>query len=377
MEIYIATVFALLFLAPCAKNHRKLYMVLTFLTLSSIAALRNYQVGDDTSMYCVAYQIIGRMPLESALHLRFECGFIVLCKVLNFFSSNCQLLIAVTSIFITASVCRFIYVFSENVVLSVYFYLTLNFFSNYMNIMRQALAISILLWGFGFLIRRERIRFILVVLIASCFHTGSFIALFALLFVRSRRPNLPIWLMCSFPVAAIFTFGLYRPIVNLVIAVFPQYSVYLTNQFSVSNYFGAVIYTLEYLFIFLLGALYYNKCEKEEEPKVFSLDARKASQSELRGTTAYHSLIFYMMVAAVILSILVIRMNIINRVMAYFDFIMILWIPYTVSKIKEPFDKRVITGLFMAVTFSSFVIIMIYRPQWYGVVPYLPFFINS
>lgn len=390
MEIYITTVLGLLFLAPCAKNHKKIYMVLTFLTLASIAALRNYQVGADTPMYHVAYQTIGRMSLECALHLRYEGGFVVLCKVLNSFSSNFQALIAVTSIFITASVCRFIYVFSENVVLSVYVYLTLNFFSNYMNIMRQALAISILLWGFGFLIRRERVRFILVVLIASLFHTGSFVALFALLFVRSHRPNLTIWLMC-FPVAAILTFGLFQPILHLVIVFFPSYSVYLTNQFSVSNYFGAVLYALEYLFIFLLGAFYYNKVKKEEEPETFSLEGsdlcrtvvyqshirRKPSQSELRRTIAYQNLIFYMMAVTVVLSILVIKMNIFNRVMAYFDFITILWIPNTVSKVMEPFDKRVVTGLFMVITFLSFIIIMIYRPQWNGVVPYIPFFINS
>ena len=189
MAIYILSLLFILglgFIFNCnsTKKRKIVFLIISCLTLTTIAMFRTKYVGIDTLQYFRNFQYISNTAYSELHLIRYELGFTYLCKILGEFYSDPQILIIVTSIFINVSVFRFIYKNSDNVVLSVIFYILLNFYYNYMNIMRQALAISIILWGFEFIKKEKNISFIITVIIAMQFHSSAILALVFFVFKK-------------------------------------------------------------------------------------------------------------------------------------------------------------------------------------------------
>ena len=137
MGIYIALfVFELLFglaIIKKEKKYKKIYLIVSFILLAGIAALRTKNVGIDTLQFHDAYLRIGYLDWTELTTERYEIGFSVLCKLLNYITANPQILISFTAIFINFSVVRFIYKNSNDVVFSILLYILLNFYFSYMN----------------------------------------------------------------------------------------------------------------------------------------------------------------------------------------------------------------------------------------------------
>ena len=191
MFIYIIVMFLILSIGlffNVNKSYKlgKYYLIFIFSILTLLSALRNISVGVDTSQYYEAYKLIGTIEWNELDKLRYEIGFSLLCKVLNYISSNPQLLLIVTSIFINSSVGLFIYRNSNNVVLSSFIFITYNLYFNYMNIMRQAIAIAIVLFAYEYLKNKKIIKYSILVLIASLFHTSSIICLLFIIFSKVK-----------------------------------------------------------------------------------------------------------------------------------------------------------------------------------------------
>ncbi len=101
-------------------------------------------------------------------------------STINFFASsllnkyvshNPQIFFMSTGFFILWSFFRWINKYSDNKYISVIVFVGMLYYSTAMNIVRQYVAIAILLWGYGFLIRNDRkwyhlVMFGLIVVIA-------------------------------------------------------------------------------------------------------------------------------------------------------------------------------------------------------------------
>ena len=159
MSIYILLLLYLLFLSLIFLNkkfNKLVFIILAFTPFVAISGFRSFSVGVDTQQFVNAYSRIINMSPNSFDLLRYEYGFSYFCWLLGKISTNPQILIFITSLFINISVGRFIYKNSDNVYLSVILYLLCNFFFSYMNIMRQAMAIAILLWGYEFIKDKQK-----------------------------------------------------------------------------------------------------------------------------------------------------------------------------------------------------------------------------
>jgi capsular polysaccharide biosynthesis protein len=172
MAIYIIVlifeiIFGLLLSVNKKENSKKIFIIITFVILTIVAGIRTKDVGTDTEQYYRAYKRIGTYTsINSAFNERYEKGFVILCYGLNKISSDPQILIFITSAFINFCVLRFIYRNSNNLVYSVYLYITLNFYFSYMNIMRQAVAIGFLLLAFENLKSKKYVKYFLEILLA-------------------------------------------------------------------------------------------------------------------------------------------------------------------------------------------------------------------
>src|SRR5699024_7717186 len=99
--------------------------------------------------------------------VRWEYGYVLLNKLSSILSNNEQILLVLTSFLVLIGVMYFIYKNSENVVLSVFLYISLYLYLFSFNGIRQAIAMSILVMGFHFI----------VVLVATLFHETAILML--------------------------------------------------------------------------------------------------------------------------------------------------------------------------------------------------------
>ena len=351
MAIYIIILFVEVFLglilsAKKSKYTKKIFIIVSFIILSTIAGFRTRDVGMDTEQYYRAYQRINSYnSISEAFNEIYEKGFVVLCYGLGRISPNPQTLILVTSIFINFCVLRFINKNSKNVVYSIFLYITLNFFFSYMNIMRQAIAISFLLLSYENLKEKKYIKYFIGVFVAMLFHSSAILGLSFIIvekFEYKRKYNkflIPILVI-------IFIFG--RNILSILTKFSPRLLEYVGGDYDFSNFFGNLIIAM-----MSLGILYFGNDILKNKTSV-EMEEYKFLQK--------------MIILNVVFAVLGIRVNILSRFVQYFSIFQIIWIPNILYIMKK--NKQEFKILFSLIFITYWLIIMIYRPEWYGVVPY-------
>lgn len=330
--------------------------------MALIAGLRKYTVGIDTSQFYNAFTAIGQSSDWTFSEFRYEYGFSLLCKILYLIFKEPQSLILVSSLFINFSVCMFIKTNSKNYFLSTLFYVFLNFYFNYMNIMRQGICIAIMLLFYRFLRERKYVLYLIGLVFASLFHLTAIAGLLLLIAKIFDNDKSFIFLILF---VGIISFAFYKQIFTLIASLLGEYYLnYINSVFAESNYFGSLLIFLEYLLLFAsCGYLYYKtKNENRSENSKF---------------------LFLIGIITLCFSALVMRMNIFNRVMSIFEIYFIIIVPNLITDFKYSKGKVVFkysqlysnVKLFtICLSLLFFISINVLRPEWYGVVPYEFFF---
>ena len=359
MTIYIIIIILTILLGYCLKpnknqKNKKIYIIIIFSILAIVAAIRNYTVGVDTPQFCDAFEKISRMTIEQAEEsTRYEIGFITLCKLLSYITTNYQILIIVTSLFIMFSVGQFIYKESKDCILSSLLFILLNCYAMYMNVMRQAIAISIILLGYTYFFKNNKIiKYFFTIIFASLFHQSAIIMIVTIFLQKLKFKN-KYFLITIIISGIIFVFA--NPILNLFTKLFTTYSGYLESQFAVSNYFASVLNALVAIIFFVIGICYNKNKFKEKDRTVLDFYA-------------------FMIMLNVIFFVFIIKISIFSRLTTYFNIFNILLIPEFIRNIQKKEDKRFILLILLLCTLFYWGIISIYRPEWHGVVPYKTFF---
>lgn len=348
MIIYVFLLLACFLLFRISKDKTK-SLIISFILITLVAALRKYTVGADTVQFYSDFSNIITDSSWNYNNFRYEPGFYYLCKLLGLITSDPQILLIITSIIINFSVYKFIKNNSNDYCLSAILYILMLYFFSNMNIMRQALALSILLFGFNYLKEKKYLKYIIVVAIASLFHTVAFASLLLLVFLILPNKKMVYFIQC---ILACISFVFYKQLFKILSLGF-GYESYATSEFGVSNYFGSVLSALE---IFAIGLLLIVFSERKKE------DSKNDVEKIL--TIAYILYIWF--------SFLTIRMNIFNRISGLFGIYNIVFIPYLLKKILEKNETTYFMLKFvcLCVYMMSFFIISIYRPEWYGAIPY-------
>ena len=107
MLIYLILIFAILLVFTIFKKKNKALLI-SFVLMTLVASLRKYTVGVDTKQFYKAFLLIIADSSWNYSNFRYEPGFYYLCKIIGLITSNAQVLIVVTSIFINLSMYKFI-----------------------------------------------------------------------------------------------------------------------------------------------------------------------------------------------------------------------------------------------------------------------------
>lgn len=151
--------------------HNIYYFLVTFFALVFISGFRVSFI--DTNTYRFMYQQTGK-SIEYALS-QTEIGFFLYMVILNYITSNSQLLIFLSAIIVTVLITRTLYIYSMDLRLSLYLFVTSGIFAFSMNGLRQFIAVSIIFASIKLVLENKKKTFFVVVLLAMTFHSSAII----------------------------------------------------------------------------------------------------------------------------------------------------------------------------------------------------------
>lgn len=362
--IYVFMLLFMVLLRFClprdTEKNRRVFVSLVCFMLVCVAACRAPEVGRDTTLFMGVFDKLAGRELKDALLFSawVEPGFRLLCLVISLFTKNAAWLIVITSVIIHVSVCRFIYRHTANPYLACFLYLVLTLYPWYLNVMRQALAIAVLLWGWGLLKKRRFVLYVLVVLLAASFHVSALLFLLCPLvtLIPVHKKSLLV-LLPTTAVLAVLGVLFVRPAVALVVKLVPHYADYEPTSFLALYGFLAFFMAVT---AFGIYRFYFSKSSAPASQEPF----------DERG------FLTVMMLVGVVVAAAMTRFGQLQRVFNYFEVGYLLWLPLAVPPARFDEDKRqlsfhvveLITVLACLAYF--FVIVFARSAQWYDALPY-------
>lgn len=355
MIVYMITLLVCLFLGYGLRigenrQRKRVFLAIMAWALLLISGLRDYSVGIDTEGYT---NLFSRAEYISGS--RYEEGFIAYLRLLSTISDNPQILLFISSMICIFSVEKFVDKYSTNAVISMALYITLGAYFSQMNTMRQALSTAILLHSFMLMIEKRSIISFAMIILAYCFHSIAIIALIPFLLwtllhewiKKVLKPNTIVKWSIGLSVGTYIAYGL---IMNVVTSFFPYFSTYFRGAWSDTNYGASLINTLIQFVFMIVGVFYFRK-------------------KEFNRVELFSSI---MLVFAIVFSTLSMRMEIWSRVADMFTiYTALLWVPLFTVRIKETFERAFVEYSIIVSSFMYMIIILVFRPEWTGVVPYV------
>lgn len=179
MFIYIViyTIATILIAEGIKKNSRSV-IIIGILIPVLFAAFR-YQVGTDYLNYVYAYQNACKNKLSFFINGSFslEIGLNLISKISNLFGDTKVFFGLFAFLIIYPVVYRLKNNYTTVSLHIALFWFFMTYFTSGLNIMRQALAASIIFWGFEFIFKGELKKYLIVVIVAMTFHVSAVIAL--------------------------------------------------------------------------------------------------------------------------------------------------------------------------------------------------------
>ena len=334
----------------CLKNNNKVFLFITFFELFVISGFRAWHIGNDTIRYIHVF--IANVFSFDLSHSHMEKGYLLLNKTLSFFTDNPQAILVITSFCILSGVFYFINKYSKFIFLSTLLFIIL-YFSTTLNIIRQCMALALILFSLNFVIKRQFIQFLLCCLLAITFHTSSIIAIL-LYFIYPL--NIKMKNIITILVMAIIIFVFIAPFLERIVLLFSKYRVYMGNILLGEGIkIASILKTILNFFIFLFCFISY----------FFIYSDKKNNEKFIIRPQ------FLVMMSLIALSIqfISIRSILLEKISLYFSIFNIISIPSFINCYSKQ-NKIILSFLFIAFFILYSTIILIYRPEWNRVLPF-------
>lgn len=366
MIYYITLIFIIMYgiigKVNSTPRRKKIFIIIAFGLLTIISALRKYTVGIDMNLlYAPRYNLISSVGWNELWKINLESGYLIFCKILTYISNDVQLLIIVSSLIVIPAYGYFIYKNSSNVLISTILFLLLNSFFMSMNIVRQEIAIAILIFGYQFLIKNKNISFIISVILASLFHQSAILCVLLLPISKMKFTKKKFFISIVILILTIIFYDKIIEFVTNIISILglnrnKDYTDYLTNEKYNSGSISLISIS-KYTLAFCTAILVYYYLVKLKK------DKDKCNSFIVFGTIGY-----------VIIVLLSSQMVIISRMEHYFVPFALVSIPNAISKSKYSTNKALIYSLLFLPLLARYIyVIEVMAGTLYGTTPYLFF----
>ena len=222
-------------------KHKLAYCVAMFIACLFVMGFRSrYTAGVDTNLvYIPTFERLLNMPLVEVFSAYFwkEPLFYVGTKLFSFISTDYHVYLFAIAVFVVLSVCLYIYRYSPYPVMSFAIFFGLGYFGVECQMLRHALATSVLLFCYPYILERRPVPFFILVLIASGFHSSALV--FCLAYLSSYlKAGWKQWIACVVLVGVCFIFkDNVASMVNAFLSSSDRYSIN-ASQYSTSSQFG-------------------------------------------------------------------------------------------------------------------------------------------
>ncbi len=220
------------------RKKNKTSIIIFFSLLLILLMFRHSSIGNDTSNYINYFKLINLHNLSQIDSFSDEFGFVILTKIISFFTNSPQVYLAVMAIITIAMIFPLYLRQCEDPGLTISIFCILSTFVMLFSGIRQCLTIGLGFIAYEFAKRKKLIPFLLIVLVAISIHNSSIMlfVMYPLYHAKITRK----WLYIVVPtVISIYIFN--RQIFLLLAAVL--------NQFS--RFDGSIEFTGAYIMIFL------------------------------------------------------------------------------------------------------------------------------
>ncbi|CAH1057988.1 EpsG family protein [Paenibacillus pseudetheri] len=304
-------------------------ILLPFVQVYMILALKNINVGTDTVPYLTGFHEVTYLQWSTIFDLtvknplyNFERGFIFISKMISTFTDNFKVYNAIMCLLMILPVYKFIKKHSAMPFLSVLIFITFGFMNFYLSGMRQAIALSIILFSFNFIVDRKIWKFLATIAIASLFHVSAvvfFPAYFLISFTFT--PALAIAYIVSLGLIYILRFNIIEFVTQ-----------YFYSGSSITNT-GAYTLMLIVIVSFIAGLLFYKKAV------TLSLS---------------NKIVYNLIAVAAALMIFNTTSNIALRVANYYYIFMLLFIPAVLKAIDSLIIRNIATAVVVIFTLTYY-----------------------
>lgn len=331
----------------------KFLSLIAIVTLSLFAAVRGLTVGTDINIYGYRYfhsagyypNIFSYINFYESEHLYFALNYIVYSL-----TQNIHVLFFVFQFFIALVVYNIAYKEKENgaMWLYVFSYLML-WFNSSLNILRQSMAIFVILYAFRYIENKKYFKYIIFVLIASLFHKSALLCLaFPILSMLSNSKRQKMYLTLIV-VATLIVYNYLDYIIIFAqnhLSFFQKYVSYLSNEEANINWYFALV-----KLIMLVGII------------IFSKKAENKKSNNLLIMIAVIDLLLYCFSAYIKYG---------YRLSYFFLPHLIILIP-RIDKSLENYSGRTLYRIFIIVSLIVYWIVRYCLVQYDGTIPYVFF----
>lgn len=245
MGIYLFNYLSLPLYYVVLRN-KKYFCYLVTIQLFLIQAMRDITLGVDLVTYNAGFQYIkGLSFLELMSRLSFirvarleypfsfESGYVVLNWIVAKMGIDFHGFLAICAVIISVSVGRFIYKTSDNPLLSFSIFISFNMFAYCLGILRQSLALALVLWSLDAIMNGKRLKAFAVIMLAFWFHRTAILWL-PLLFlanVRMRRKYF-LYVFCLGEIMLSCASFLYTTVIAKVLLIIGLHHVNVNFQYN-------------------------------------------------------------------------------------------------------------------------------------------------
>ena len=229
------------------------FVFLAFCSMFLIAALR-HNVGTDYNEYVILFNSIATSQDSASFGFHIEPIFVLLSKTIAIFSDNPVWIFISTSFFITYFVFKASIKSTNLYEFAIFLFIAFGFYTSSLNVIRQWMAASVLLYGYTFLADKQHKAFFKCVLLACCCHYSALVILPVYLFIHKTRND--ITRICIMFIGVILFYNTNQIItllqtVSMNIAFFNKYYKYLILNEEI----GGSVFVLP-MFCLITYALY-------------------------------------------------------------------------------------------------------------------------
>lgn len=337
--IYVSVIAITCFFAYlCEKNIEnnkmnikgKFYAFLTILIPSIIAGIR-YYVGTDYPFYAnsIFLQICDTNSIVDAHYIfEVEWGYSILNFIISRFTNNPHVIFFIVSFITTGCVFGAIYKYKKYLSISyaMFVYMILYYQLSF-NLVRQCLALSIVLLAYAYIFENKYMKGIILIGIATFFHYSAIIALVVIPIKKAFESKYRIVYLTITLLLVTLLFIFYTPIVETILNFMNKilkidvyrYLRYLETEGKSNFSILIALQRIPFLITPLLCIKSFFNNKKE------------------------NGMMYFLLVVDLIIAHMSLISNYVQRISFYFAFLKILALPQVVSSIKNTQKKKEIS----------------------------------